>query len=107
MSYSLSVVLLIPAAHKDSINSLAEQLGWGPNNLSTPLSGGTWFGCHTWADPEFLNEFSQAPAEAQETLMALVISVSTEGGGSPAEHWKLALEENQLTVDIPKEGMPV
>ena len=101
MTYSLSVVLLIPAAHKDAINALAESLGWGPDNVAIPLSDGSWFGCHTWATSEFMDYFASAPPEAAATIEALI--VSTREGGSPAEHWAQALEENGLTVDVPDE----
>jgi hypothetical protein len=97
MSYSLSVVLLIPAAHRDALNQLAEAMGWGPENLTISLSGGTWYGCHTWAAPSFLGEFAQAPPEYAEALAALVMSVVE--GGNPAEHWQQALLDNGLTVD--------
>ena len=102
MSYSLSAVLLIPAAHKDSINALAEQMGWGPNNLSIPLNNGAWYGCHTWAAPAFMDEFSLAPPAFAETLAALV--VSTQEGGSPAEHWTQVLEANSLIADMANEA---
>jgi len=102
MSYSLSVVLIIPAAHKDAINALAEQLGWGPNNLSIPLNDGEWYGCHTWAAPAFMDEFAFAPPEFAETLAALV--VSTQEGGSPFEHWAQALEANSLIADMANEA---
>ena len=102
MTYSLSVVLLIPAAHKDAINALAEELGWGPDNLAIPLSDGTWYGCHTWAAPAFLDEFAIAPPEFAETLEALI--VSTREGGSPSEHWAQALDANSLIADMVNEA---
>jgi len=102
MGYSLSVVLLIPAAHKDAINALAEKLGWGPNNLSIPLNEGEWYGCHTWAAPAFMDEFALAPPEFAETLAALV--VSTQEGGSPSEHWAQVLEANSLIADKANEA---
>ena len=101
MSYPLSVVLLIPAAHKDAINALAEQLGWGPNNLSIPLNDVEWYGCHTWATSGFMDHFASAPAEAAATIAALI--VSTKEGGSPAEHWAQALAENGMTQDVQDE----
>ena len=101
MTYSLSVVLLVPAAHRDAINALAEQLGWGPGNLSIPLSGGTWYGCHTWPTPAFLDEFAVAPPEAAEALAALVVSPLE--GANPAEHWAQVLVDNGLTVDVADE----
>jgi hypothetical protein len=103
MTYTLSVVLLIPAAHKDAINALADQLGWGPDNLAIPLSDATWFGCHTWATSGFMDHFASAPPEAAATIEALI--VSTREGGSPAEHWAQALIENGLVVDAADEQL--
>ena len=37
MSYNLSVVNIIPDAHKDAINQIAELYGCGSNNLSVKL----------------------------------------------------------------------
>ena len=38
MTYSISCVLLIPAAQRDQINMLANSLGYGPDSLSVPLT---------------------------------------------------------------------
>ena len=100
MSYGLSCVLLIPAAHLDAINALADSLGYGPGNLSIELVGpnaSRWYGCHTWCNEAFLQSFGdQAPGPA---LSALVVSVA-DCSISPAGHWALALAENGL-ADIP------
>ena len=93
--YTLSVVLLIPAAHKDEINALAEESGYGPDCISVSLvhtNGGEWFGSHSLAAPEFLTDLGAAPPSA--ALAALVISV--EEGGDPMSHWTEALEANGL-----------
>ena len=37
MKFNLSVVNIIPNAHKDAINLIAEAYGCGPNNLSVKL----------------------------------------------------------------------
>ena len=39
MKFNLSVVNIIPDAHKDAINQIAEAYGCGPNNLSVKLQG--------------------------------------------------------------------
>ena len=93
--YTLSVVLLIPAAHKDAINALAEESGYGPDCITVPLvhtDGGEWFGSHSWAAPEFLTDLGASPPSA--ALAALVISV--EESGDPMSHWTEALEANGL-----------
>lgn len=100
MSYGLSCVLLIPAAHVVAINALADSLGYGPNNLAVELvdpSAARWYGCHTWCNELFLQSFGDQPASPE--LSALVVSVA-DCSISPAEHWALALEENGL-ADIP------
>ena len=99
MSYDLSVVLLIPAVHRDAINTLAEAMGWGPGNLRRELihsDGSTWYGCHTWAAPAFMDEFANAPAEFAGPLSALVMSVIE--GGNPIEHWNSTLSLHGISV---------
>ena len=94
--YTLSVVLLIPAAHKDAINALAEESGYGPDCITVPLvhtNGGEWFGSHSWVAPEFLTDLGAAPPSA--ALAALVISV--EEGGDPQTNWQATLAEHGLT----------
>jgi hypothetical protein len=101
--YPLSVVLLIPAAHREAINTLAEAMGWGPGNMSRELTDGsaTWYGCHTWAAHSFLDEFGQAPPEYAEPLAALAMSVIE--GGNPSEHWAATLDAHGLTAVEPVE----
>lgn len=110
MSYSLSVVLLIPAAHRVALNAIAEGMGWGPDNMSVSLSNGTWYGCHAMAAPGFLDEFAAAPEEAAPVLVALVMSVADPDApqadpDNPVPvlmgkaHWDAVLLANNLTVD--------
>lgn len=109
-SYTISCVLLIPAAHRDAINAVAEAIGYGPGNLSVELlhtDGSTWYGCHTWAEQAFLDMIASPPPEVAqiqggpEALAALVVS-SVEGG-DPLSNWQQALTENGLTVVEPAE----
>ena len=46
--FNLSVVNIIPDAHKDAINQIAELYGCGSSNLSVTLQGedGIYWGCH-------------------------------------------------------------
>ena len=93
--FNLSVVLLIPDAHKAAINELAELAGYGPDNLSVQLdgpSGSIWWGGHTWAKPEFLAELGAS--EPTPALAALVMSVRE--GADPLAHWNEALAANNL-----------
>ena len=105
--YTLSVVLLIPAAHQAEINALAEASGFGPDSITVPLThtdGSPWFGSHTWAAPEFLSDIGAAPPS--EALAALVMSVREHGqvdsdgnqlSMEPLQHWIEALSANGLS----------
>lgn len=98
MSLPFSCVLLIPGEHREVINSLADSLGYGPDNLSVLLvksNGAQWFGCHTWCDQDFLDELAD-PAYASEAMSALIIS-AIEGGDS-ASNWSNSLAENGLSI---------
>ena len=100
--YSLSIVLLIPDAHKQAINALAEAAGYGPDSLSVELraaDSSIWWGGHTMAMPEFLDVLAGAAAENPEPLAALIMSVhDTElGESSELPHWQEALAANNLT----------
>ena len=99
--YSLSIVLLIPDAHKQAVNDLAEAAGYGPDSLSVELravDNAIWWGGHTMAMPEFLDVLAGAAAENPEPLAALIMSVhDTElGESSGLPHWQEALESNGL-----------
>ena len=98
MSYVLSCVLLIPAQHHEAINQLAEELGYGPGNLSVPLvhsDGNEWYGGHTWAALAFLDHFREPVEGFEDVVSALVVSLLDL---PPAEHWQQALTENGLSV---------
>ena len=101
--YTLSIVLLIPDAHKQAINDLTEASGYGPDNLSRPLvdaDGNQWWGGHTMAAPIFLEDFASV-TEYPEAMSALVMSVkdTTEPDcPSPLEHWNSTLEANGLLM---------
>ncbi|MFL1477863.1 MULTISPECIES: hypothetical protein [Pseudomonas] len=99
MTYSISCVLLIPDAHRDDMNALAEEQGYGPDNLSVPLvkSDGTkWWGCHTWCVPSFSDGLLARPTGPDETLNALIVSAVPDG--NPTTHWAETLEEYRLSV---------
>lgn len=98
MTYSISCVLLIPAAQREAINALADSLGYGPGNLSVPLvkaGGAKWFGCHTWCMQTFPDQLAD-PAYAGEARSALVVSAIP--GGDAGSNWAQALADNGLTV---------
>lgn len=67
MKFNLSVVNIIPDAHKNAINQIAELYGCGPNNLSVKLQGeaGIYWGCHSWWKPKDYALFSDEELRAQ------------------------------------------
>ena len=106
MSYNLSVVTIIPDAHKDAINRIAELYGSGENNLSVKLidsNGAIYWGCHSWWKPEDYATFSDdelrqqiVPAELQPALEFLYERLVLDGDAQ--ENWQSALDELGLSL---------
>lgn len=105
MKFNLSVVNIIPDAHKDAINLIAEAYGCGPNNLSIKLQGedGIYWGCHSWWKPEDYAVFSDdglrqqvVPTELQPALEFLYERLMLDGDAQ--ENWQAALTELRLSV---------
>jgi hypothetical protein len=106
MSYNLSVVNIVPDAHKDSINQIAEAYGCGDNNLSVELidsNGAIYWGCHSWWKPEDYAVFSDdglrqqiLPTELQPALEFLYERLVLDGDAQ--ENWQAALSELGLTL---------
>lgn len=103
--YSLSVVNIVPDAHKDAINQIAELYGCGSNNLSVKLQGedGIYWGCHSWWKPEDYAVFSDAelraqivPSELQPSLEFLYERLMLDGDAQ--ENWQAALVEMRLSL---------
>lgn len=104
MKFNLSVVNIIPDAHKDAINQIAELYGCGPNNLSVMLQGedGIYWGCHSWWKPEDYAIFSDdelrqqvVPTELQPSLEFLYERLMLDGDAQ--ENWQAALALNGLS----------
>lgn len=104
MKFNLSVVNIVPAAHKDAINQIAEIYGCGPNNLSVKLQGedGIYWGCHSWWKPEDYAMFSDdelrqqvVPTELQPSLEFLYERLMLDGDAR--ENWQAALALNGLS----------
>jgi hypothetical protein len=102
--FNLSVVNIIPDAHKDAINQIAEACGCGPNNLSVKLQGadGIYWGCHSWWKPEDYAVFSNdelrqqaVPTELQPALEFLYERLMLDGNAQ--ENWQAALALNGLS----------
>ena len=97
--FNLSVVNIVPDAHKDAINQIAELYGCGENNLSVKLvdsSGAVYWGCHSWWKPEDYALFSDddlraqiIPAELQPSLEFLYERLMLDGDAQ--ENWQAAL----------------
>lgn len=103
--FNLSVVNVIPDAHKDAINQIAELYGCGTNNLSVKLQGedGIYWGCHSWWKPEDYAMFSDddlrqqvVPAELQSSLGFLYERLVLDGDAQ--ENWQAVLSELGLSV---------
>ena len=104
--FNLSVVNIIPDAHKDAVNQIAEIYGCGENNLSVKLIDGTgaiYWGCHAWWKPEDYAIFSDdelqqqvVPAELAPALEFLYERLVLDGDAQ--ENWQAALSECGLSV---------
>ena len=106
MKFNLSVVNIIPDAHKDAINQIAEIYGCGENNLSVKLidsTGVIYWGCHAWWKPEHYAVFSDdelraqvIPAELAPALEFLYERLVLDGDAQ--ENWQSALDELGLSL---------
>ena len=104
--FNLSVVNIIPDAHKDAINQIAELYGCGENNLSVKLidsNGAFHWGCHSWWKSEDYAVFSDAdlraqivPSELQPSLEFLYERLMLDGDAQ--ENWTTALAELGLSL---------
>ena len=104
--FNLSVVNIVPDAHRNSINQIAELYGCGENNLSVKLidsSGAIYWGCHSWWKPEHYALFSDdelrqrvVPAELQPALEFLYERLMLDDNSQ--ENWQSALDELSLTL---------
>lgn len=103
--FNLSVVNIIPDAHKDAINQIAELYGCGPNNLSVKLQGadGIYWGCHSWWNPEDYALFSDEELRAQIIPIELLPSLEflyerLMLDGDAQKNWEQALVETVLSL---------
>ncbi|AZM38561.1 hypothetical protein EJP75_08385 [Acinetobacter baumannii] len=104
--FNLSVVNIIPDAHKDAINRIAELYGCGENNLSVKLIDSNcaiYWGCHSWWKPEDYATFSDdelraqvVPAELSTALGHLYERLMLDGNSQ--ENWQSALSELGLSL---------
>lgn len=103
--FNLSVVNIVPDAHKDAINKIAELYDCGENNLSVKLQGVDviYWGCHSWWKPEDYALFSDEelraqiiPAELLPLFEFLYERLVLDGDAQ--ENWQVALSELSLSV---------
>jgi len=104
--FNLSVVNIIPDAHKDAVNQVAALYGCGENNLSVKLidsNCAVYCGCHSWWKPEDYAVFSDdelrqqvVPAELQPAFEFLYERLVLDGDAQ--ENWQAALSELGLTL---------
>ena len=105
MKFNLSVINIVPDAHKDAINQIAELYGYRSNNLSVKLQGddGIYWGCHSWWKPEDYALFSDAELRAQITPAELLPSLEFLHerlvlDDVAQENWQQALVEMRLSL---------
>lgn len=104
--FNLSVVNIVPNAHKDAINQIAELYDCGENNLSVKLidsTGQIYWGCHSWWKPEDYAQFSDDDLRAQVVPVELAPALGhlyerLVLDGDAQENWTAALSELGLTV---------
>ena len=104
--FNLSVVNIIPDAHKDAINQIAELYGCGDSNLSVKLidsNGAVYWGCHSWWKPKYYALFSDAELRAQVVPPELAPSLEflyerIVLDGDSQENWQAALRELGLSL---------
>ena len=103
--FKLSVVNIVPDAHRDAINQIAALYGCGDNNLSVKLQGadGVYWGCHSWWKPEDYAVFGDdelrqqvVPTELQPSLEFLYERLMLDGDAQ--ENWTAALSELGLSI---------
>ena len=103
--FNLSVVNIVPDAHKVAVNRIAELYGCGENNISVKLQGedGIYWGCHSWWKPEDYALFSDAELRAQIIPAELLPSLEFLHerlvlDGVAQENWQQALVEMRLSL---------
>lgn len=98
MSYSISCVLIIPAAMRAAANAVIEGYDFGPNNLSVALTktadASAWYGCHIWCDQAFVDFINSR--QAVDFLGKMVVAANA---GPANAHWIATLAAAGMTVN--------
>ena len=105
MKFNLSVINIVPDAHKEAVNTIAELYGCGENNLGVRLIGadGIYWGCYSWWKPEDYALFSDAELRAQIIPAELLPSLEFLHerlvlDDVAQENWQQALVEMRLSL---------
>ena len=104
--FNLSVVNIIPDAHKDAVNQIAEIYGCGSENISVKLvdsKNSIYWGCHSWWKPEDYAQFSDEELRAQVVPPELLPSLEflyerLMLDGNAQENWQAVLSELGLSI---------
>ena len=104
--FNLSVVNIIPDAHREAINAIAEAYGTDSNSMSVKLqdaNGNLYWGCHVQCKPEDYALFSDAELIAQIVPPELLPSLEflyerLVLDGDAQENWQAALSELNLSL---------
>ena len=103
--FNLSVVNIVPDAHRVNVDLIAEMYGCGENNMSVKLQGedGIYWGCHSWWKPEDYAVFNDdelrqqaVPTELQPSLEFLYERIVLDGDAQ--ENWQAVLSELGLSL---------
>ena len=107
----LSTVLILPLDQVATGNTVAEAMGWGPNNYSVALSAdgsepATHYGLHAWAGNEFeqMVETGYYPPQVAEagidkaTFDAMMAVLIYSFWPDYTDHFATIIAENGLAV---------
>lgn len=94
-AWTYSVPMAVPAASVAAVNQAWSDRGYGPFNLSVPLSADgseppTHFGGHAWMDAEMVAHLAHADFGA--------IAYTETDGGAPGTTWPALLTSESLAV---------
>ena len=106
-----SVVLIVPIVHRDAVNHLGEELGWGRDIVSSPVSANgvtvTHYGCRSHATDSIRSLFvygqtgeypvSPLPAEELKKIFETMI-VDFSDTLIEQAHFDAVLKANNFTA---------
>lgn len=95
-----SLVIICPAALRETVRAAAEAQGLGPNNIACPVSDSgdtlTHYGSRAWASDGFKQAFNDTWPE--ELRAVCIIDWREDGPDVAAQHWADVLAANNMTV---------